>query len=372
MSTEPALSNQIDAPIPAPVTDVLIGASFESLKYGAPFGNSKLALQRLVSHLGSWVGISEDLQHGIYTYLLKNRLVSCSSDAQSATEFLIEAAPIFRDVTLQKARGFTYLIDRDESTATTLSAALQNARFLFRTFSPEFFSCIKKYPLTIDTLEAPIGNSDYFLTLRGTSGAGTVSLDFVINAANPMNRHQLHPLWKMGLDTKLTTRGLEGRVIRSGSMIGKPSLQDSSLDHRAAFGAFRDTFRISPQRALGCLLVFTAGALGCESVRALTDEGAFQLSTLRSPQSGAHYGKLFRGLGFQEGHDACWSHLPPTGALGIEVVPNGSSTPGLQRYERHGLKEVLRAAIGLQSKFTGREFKSSVDLSEPLRILEQL
>lgn len=189
----------------------------------------------------------------------------------------------------------------------TVAAALCNMRSLTKKFGPKTFAATKgsygngrqrtaQWRAALD--------DTYELRLRGSSGAGTFSLDLGLGTHEPARPYKYNELWRTGIDTIPMGEKSIVRFIRTGSAI-KPG----DTTKQKAFNKFRKAHGLLPQRMLAILGLYYARELEPSHVVALTTEGAITLSTLGKSTGCCDYSGIFSNVGFMDTTDPNWSAI---------------------------------------------------------------
>lgn len=286
---------------------------------------------------GERKGVSPNLIFGIYQYAKRWNLHTPPLDVP-ALRLLDDLTKITGLPDFFKSRSFNYISEEKDPTIA-FSQATDNARRLVGLVGQDFFAIKDKERATI--FKAPIADTNFFLSCKGGSGAGTFSLDFAIGV--DWGQPFILPsgeLWRTGIDTETeqSAGAFTTRIIRTGSGVKK------DIDKIKAYPEFRKKFKISPQRALAFLSMYVAHSLGTKDLKALSTEGALKLSTLARSKDPYDYTTLFSETGFQEGENPNWLFVPD---LQTNFYPTIETSPdnqrGLRAHETRGMHHVLEA-----------------------------
>ena len=146
----------------------------------------------------------------------------------------------------------------------------------------------------------------YYLSLKGGSGSGTFAMDVAIGYDN---KHREHPeplhdtageIWRVGFDMEVSAEQERiFRIIRTGS--GQKSEKGSAreLENNLIRKNFLDGYKTSPQRLLLFLALEMAYTLGFDTARALSTEGAMNISLLGQSKHPLDYTASMTGAGFE-------------------------------------------------------------------------
>lgn len=310
-------------------------------------------------------GISPNLIFGVYHYAKRWNLQTAPI-GEPALRLLDDLHQVTDLPDFFKSRSFNY-ISEEEDPAVAFSRATHNARYLIGLVGQDFFASKDKERATI--FKAPIADTNFFLSCKGGSGAGTFSLDFAIGI--DWGQPFILPsgeLWRTGIDTETEqpAGAFTTRIIRTGSGVKK------DIDKIKAYPEFRKKFKISPQRALAFLSMYVAHSLGADELRALSTQGALRLSSLSRSKDPYDYTNLFSEIGLQEGENPNWLSVPdlqtnfyPT----IETSPDNQN--GLRAHETRGMHHILEAFQGLRDS-DGNDLPIKLRIDESREEIEKV
>ena len=296
-------------------------------------------------------GMDPALARGISNYVWKYRLVNDQEDVQRTAALINAISQAVKGGKIARGAAFLYLPHASTFDDNVLTSAGCNARFLAGHFGPELFS--ERDRDHIEFFKAPIGEGRTYLSCVGGSGAGTFSLDFAIGVEQ--GGYPSAQLWRTGIDFARLGGRVVMRMVRTGSGCKR---SDANYEMKyEEFRAFRRKFGVSPQRALGFLLLQLAYDLGVDHVTALTTTGATKLSSMSKTAGGAKYTELFRGMGLSGNEDECWmSTAPfPEGFFSTQYSSR-RDLDGMEAHEAGGIAAVCDAFRSLSSPMTGRTF----------------
>lgn len=261
-------------------------------------------LSQAITHYGSALQLPTDARLG-YTHYLINTFPDNHFNPRTLFEFLQSMIDITSGVNFHKSRSFNYLPTSDD-VGEVLDQAAKNARFMVDVFGMGFFTRRSEFSTERATLfRSIIPDSNFYLSAKGGSGAGTFSVDFALGIEKGRGFDNTSgELWRGGFDTeKLADGGVGARIIRTGNGVKFDSVKASKFDE------FKSTFKISPARALTFVLLQCIGFLDPAKVSALTTEGAKTISSLPSKSTAYNYTALFREFGFESQASALWMEL---------------------------------------------------------------
>ena len=151
------------------------------------------------------------------------------------------------------------------------------------------------------------------------------------------------------------------RIIRTGSGHKSGGSTERATDLREIRKNFLDTYRVSPQRLLLFLTLEIAYTLGFNHIKALSTEGALNLSTLRHSKSPVDYSASLNDVGFaaQSGNwheihgwqDAIYRDLPFQGTLGKHEIDALDAIEKSFNSLHHADGDALPFTIGNEGTF---------------------
>ena len=313
---------------------------------------------------GERKGISPNLIFGVYNYARRWNLHTPPLD-EPALRLLDNLHEVTDLPDFFKSRSFNY-ISEEEDPAIAFSQALNNARYFVDLVGQDFFATKDEERATI--FKAPIADTNFFLSCKGGSGAGTFSLDFAIGIdwGQPFIKPS-GELWRTGIDTETvgSDETLTTRIIRTGSAV------KNDVDKKKGYPEFRNKFKISPQRALAFLSMYVSRNLGAGRIDALTTEGAIALSTLGRSKTPYNYTNLFEGVGFDHSDNPSWlsvSDLQENFYPTLETTPENQN--GLRSHEANGMDKVLEAFKDLHGP-DGQPFPIKLRVDEGIEETEK-
>ena len=249
-------------------------------------------------------GVQPDVSYGVNAFLHKRFLHPDFNLAQVVT-FMVALSQLTEGVNYYKSRSLNYLSEGSDVDAV-LHQTLENARFMIGFFGLDFFSRSHRFPERRKIFfKALIPDSNFYLTAKAGSGAGTFSVDFALGIEKGQgfasNRGEI---WRTGFDTEvLPDEKLGVRIIRTGNGVR----HDPSKT--AQFEVFKDSFKTSPARALTPLVICYAQRVRPDRITALSTHGAKILSSLPKDPHAYSYTRLFREIGFVGREDGYWLEL---------------------------------------------------------------
>lgn len=287
------------------------------------------------------LGIHPDVNFGINSFL-KNKFPNPFFDLAPILEFAAALTVLTGGRNFFKSRSFNYISD-NQDVGQVLHQALGNAQFMVGVFGTDFFSRNERSPLKRKTFfKAQIPDSNFYLSVKGGSGAGTFSVDFAIGVHKEHNwENTLGEIWRTGIDTETLADGKRGvRIIRTGGGVRHESAKE------AKFEEFKDHFKMPPARALSLMVVNYAQTVDPGRISALSTLGARTLSTLPNTPHSYDYSRLFRHLGFIEEENGLWLEKPADQLI-YWLQPGRREKAG---YER------IQTAVGNLRDFAGEQF----------------
>lgn len=280
-----------------------------------------------------------DVVFGINSFV-KKRFSNETFDLLPILSFTATLSRITAGANFYKSRSFNY-ISESEDLAEVLRLAAENACFLTSIFGVDFFSRRDGFSGERKTFfKAQIGETDFYLSAKGGSGAGTFSVDYAIGVLKDGNReNNKGELWRTGFDTEmLCGTGRNLRIIRTGNGVRYDPYKTLKFEE------FKNYFKSTPARFLTSLISRSAHFLNAAEVIALTTEGAKVLSSLPKRANAYNYSRLFTQMGFEEDQRRFW----------MKYTDPGSHT-GLSRREKRNFEVVADAFCNLKS-LRGEEF----------------
>ncbi len=320
----------------------LTATSFIEDRYRSrPFSGRRL--YDVLGLYGAARGISPNVVFGVYNYARLRDVVG-NDRLGKVLQFIDDLHELTGTPDFFKSRSFNYIFEGEEM-AEVFNQALSNARFMVELAGVRFFA--REHGKRGIIFKAPIADSDFFLSLKGGSGAGTFSMDFAIGVDKGQKAlSTLGELWRTGVDTEIPEDG-QGRIVRI-IRTGTGVIRNDPLKTEK-FKEFRKRFKITPQRALAFLALYFAYSLGAEGIKALSTNGAKRLSSLGRSANPYDYSQLFKGVGFVEGENPHWLYvpdLPENFYFTLETTPENQN--GLRAYEASGMHKVLEGFQSLQ------------------------
>ncbi|KKW06576.1 MAG: hypothetical protein UY39_C0031G0008 [Candidatus Kaiserbacteria bacterium GW2011_GWC2_49_12] len=307
----------------------------EILQPNIPIGRQR---NTIIGEYCSKNGIRADTARGVARLVTKFDRMKNASDVADVLEF----ASWLKTHAPEKfySRGnMVYLADENMPLHDFLENVKANYTFWTRTFGDKLFET------SIDTASSREGiwkswlsrDEGYYISLKGGSGSGTFSVDIAIGHDRKHTEHDkpLHDttgeIWRVGFDAETNGSGEQMfRIIRTGSGHKSGGSTERATDLREIRKNFLDTYRVSPQRLLLFLTLEIAYTLGFNHIKALSTEGALNLSTLRHSKSPVDYSASLNDVGFaaQSGNwheihgwqDAIYRDLPFQGTLGKHEI----------------------------------------------------
>lgn len=318
---------------------------FMAQRFGDPRPHFAGRLEDILNEYGVAREISPNLTFGIYKFVKKWNVQSKTglSELLNFTDGIHKAAG---NTDFYKSNSFNYISDK-KTLPEVLDDALDNARTMAGIVGPEFFARDGEKRATL--FKTPIADTDFVLTCKGGAGAGTFSWDFAIGIdrdRDPLDT--AGELWRIGLDTEKAenSEGRSMRIIRTGSGVRQQDpLKAEKLKE------FKKKFKIAPSRALTFLSLYLAHSLGAENVKALTTEGAKNLSSLSNSKAPFDYSRLFIDAGFEEKLNPNWFIIPNLAENFYSTLTTTSNQGhGLRGYEARGMHEIWLAFQNLQNQ----------------------
>lgn len=258
-------------------------------------------LKEALSHYGAILQVPTDAVTGYSSYL-----ISTFSDnhfnPRALFEFLESITGITGGINYHKSGSFKYLPTSD-SVDEVLAQAYRNAGFMVDTLGIDFFSRTNDSSKIRKTLfKASIPESDFYLSAKAGSGAGTFSVDLALGIEKRSGFYDTSgEIWRSGFDTERLDNGSIGtRIIRTGNGVKFDPIKASKFDE------FKAIFKISPARALTFILIGCMNSLVPSRITALTTEGAKTISSLPNTPTAYNYTGLFREFGFEDQKGAFW------------------------------------------------------------------
>lgn len=261
-------------------------------------------LYKAIKACATYRGIQPDVAVGTNTFLQTKFLQEEFKLAQIVA-FMVTLSELTDGINFYKSRSLNYLSESND-VGLVLDQTLENARFMTNLFGLDFFSRNCRFPERRKTFfRALIPDSDFYLTAKGGSGAGTFSVDLALAIAKGQDYTiNTGEIWRTGFDTEHLPDGKRGvRIIRTGTAVKHDPLKT------AQFEEFKRSFKTSPARALTFILLYYAQKLHPDRLIAITTQGARRLSSLRKSRHSYDYTHLFQEIGFAGQEDESWLEL---------------------------------------------------------------
>lgn len=329
------------------------------LRSGLRHPPQRAYLRKFLQIVISKIGLSLDLEVGIYTFLVGKNITS-ELDLVKTIGFLIELQKIVGEKRLYAGKDVKYL-SSTQNLETLFEQFLFSARFFVDKFGIDFFTTrSKKFENRDQVMTANIPGTDMYLSCKGGTGSGVFSIDFAIGAQSERDIGYGGEFWRTGLDVEKIPKGLCVRIVRTGSAL-KPNL-DSKIK---AFKEGKANIKITPARALAFLCAHIAYDLGAAELKALTTDGAIKLSSLGRSSAGFDYTSHFKQVGFEDSNDPNWLAITDfQNRYYHATTGDEEKATGLRNFEIGGLNRVFKAFKHLKDPRSGKTIPLTIFGSE--------
>jgi hypothetical protein len=250
-------------------------------------------------------------------------------------------------------KDLVYLADQGKSAPYVIDNIKANLEYWGQILGKSIFGITEaRGSIEPDIWKVELPLEGYYLAIKGGSGSGTFSLDISIgyneksNASNALAGQ----IWRIGIDVEKSDAGeLSMRIIRTGT--GQKSQGEEGRREKIEEirGRFLEHYKVSPQRLLLFLALEIAYDLKFNTIKALSTQGAMDLSLLSRSKNPPDYTASMTDVGFkyQEGN---WHQISDLQKNFYDILAGNGYEEALRPHEVRGFDTILKAFRALRNQ----------------------